>query len=75
MTVSELLDVAKNEIQCLESGETFSLKDLFKGYIWNRIDRGTRSQLGTSFLIYVDSSDSIERIGTQPNSQRKYKKL
>ena len=33
-TVNELLEVAKNELVKVKSGEIFLVRDLFKGYKW-----------------------------------------
>ena len=41
-----LMKKALNELTNLQSGETFLLKDLFKGYEWNRLDRNIRLKLG-----------------------------
>ena len=40
-----LMKKALNELTNLQSGE-FLLKDLFKGYEWNRLDRNIRLKLG-----------------------------
>lgn len=39
LTAHQLLDIAKDETKKLESGEIFIVRDLFKGYEWNRIER------------------------------------
>ncbi|RBP57223.1 uncharacterized protein DUF1413 [Alkalibaculum bacchi] len=44
--VNELLEEAINEIDKLNDGEVFLVKDLFKGYVWNRIPRKGRLLLG-----------------------------
>jgi hypothetical protein len=49
-TVNELLDKAIDELSNLLHGEVFLLRDLFKGYEWNRISRSDRLLLGTLFL-------------------------
>ena len=48
--VNDLLSKAINETARLNKGETFIVRDLFKGYEWNRISRGDRLLLGTLFL-------------------------
>lgn len=75
MTINELLTHAKSEIVNLGIGETFLLKDLFKGYEWKRINQGDRSTLGTLFLNYVNSSESGERIEiiTKSTGVREYR--
>lgn len=57
-------------------GEVFLVKDLFKGYVWNRIPRKDRLLLGTLFLNYVNKmEDNIKAIEkTSPNQQR-YQKV
>ena len=55
-TVNDLLEQAISETLNLNNNEVFLLKDLFKGYEWNRISRGDRLLLGTLFLNYVNSS-------------------
>lgn len=37
--VNELLEEAIKETENLNAGEVFLVKDLFKGYVWNRIPR------------------------------------
>ena len=51
--VNELLEEAIRETENLNDGEVFLVKDLFKGYVWNRIPRKDRLLLGTLFLNHV----------------------
>lgn len=55
--VNSLLKTALNEAKNLQEGESFLVKDLFKGYLWNRIPRGDRLLIGSLFLSYVRSHD------------------
>lgn len=65
-TVNDLLFRAINEI--------FLVRDLFKGYEWNRISRSDRLLLGTLFLNYVHSSETqLEPIEKTSSGQQKYK--
>lgn len=73
MNVNQLLEIAKSELPNIKPNEKFTLKDLFKGYVWNRIDQGTRRKLGTSFLIYVETQPDI-KVVNDTGSQRLYKK-
>lgn len=47
------LQIAIKEVAQLHEGEIFLLKDLFKGYEWNRLDIGERRSLGLLFLHEV----------------------
>ena len=51
-----LMKKALNELTNLQSGETFLLKDLFKGYEWNRLDRNIRLNLGILFLNEINTN-------------------
>ncbi len=55
--VNTLLKTAVNETKNLKEGESFFVKDLFKGYLWNRIPRGDRLLLGSMFLSSIGSHD------------------
>ncbi|MBH0157306.1 single-stranded DNA-binding protein [Fictibacillus sp. 5RED26] len=41
---------AIQEVENLIHGESFLVKDLFKGYEWNRLSIGDRRSLGSLFL-------------------------
>lgn len=74
-TVNELLDRAKNELQNLRFGEIFLVRDLFKGYEWNRISRSDRLLLGTLFLNHVKTENiGVVAIEKTSSGQQKYKK-
>lgn len=74
--VNELLDMAKIEMQNLNQGEVFLLRDLFKGYEWNRISRSDRLLLGTLFLNYIKTTKSeITAIEKTSSGQQKYTKI
>lgn len=48
-----LLDRAIAEVSQLNSGEKFSVKDLFKGYVWNREPAKDRQKVGVFFFEEV----------------------
>lgn len=75
MSEAELLQVAICELAHVRPNETFILKDLFKGYEWNRIEQGMRSKLGTLFYVHVTSPSQkeIEVVSTS-GGQRKYRR-
>ena len=73
-TVNDLLEQAISETLNLNNNEVFLLKDLFKGYEWNRISRGDRLLLGTLLLNYVNSSGAhLPPIETTSSKQQKYR--
>lgn len=73
--VNELLEIAKKEVENLKTDEIFLVKELFKGYEWNRIDRKTRLLLGILFLNWVRTTneDKIKIIEKTSSGQQKYK--
>ena len=74
-TVNELLDMAKRELTNLKSGEIFLVRDLFKGYEWNRISRSGRLLLGTLFLNYIKNDDlGVVPIEKTSSGQQRYRK-
>ena len=73
LNVNELLEIAKGETKELISSEVFLLRDLFKGYEWNRISRTNRLLLGTLFLNYIKSNDiGVVPIEKASSGQQKY---
>lgn len=74
--VNIALEQAILETKSLKVGEVFLVKDLFKGYEWNRIPRKNRLLIGTLFLNYVNSSNNneIEAIDKTSSNQQKYRK-
>jgi hypothetical protein len=69
--VNELLNNAIKEAENLNQGEVFLVRDLFKGYEWNRVSRSERLLLGTLFLNYVNTS--IQAIEKTSSGQQKYR--
>lgn len=74
--VKYLLDSAVNETRKVNPGEKFLLKDLFKGYEWNRISRSDRLLLGTLFLNHVNTSKiNIQAVEKTTSGQQQYVKV
>lgn len=74
LDVNDLLNIAIKETENLNKGEVFLVRDLFKGYEWNRIFRSQRLLLGTLFLNYVNTSkDFIQAIEKTSSGQQKYR--
>lgn len=73
--VNALLEIALSEIPNVKPNEIFLLRDLFKGYEWNRISRSDRLLLGTLYLNYVNTSnDEVTPIEMTFSGQQRYKK-
>lgn len=74
--VNDLLEEAIIETKNLKKDEIFLVKELFKGYIWNRIPRNDRLLLGTLFLNQVNKMDGKDIIAIEKTSsnQQRYMK-
>lgn len=73
ITANELLAEAIRELDNVNSGETFLVKDLFQGIRWNRFPRNERLLLGTLFLNYIKTERSdITPGGKNGSNQQKY---
>ncbi len=71
--INALLEKAINETAKLCDGEDFLLRDLFKGYEWNRISRSNRLLLGTLFLNKINSENlDISASAKTSSGQQKY---
>lgn len=72
--VNILLEKAVAETAFLDDGEVFLLRDLFKGYEWNRVALKDRLLLGTLFLNRVGVENlGIEVLVKTSSGQQKYK--
>ena len=71
--VTDLLKQAIAELKNLEDGEYFLVRDLFRGYEWNRIPRADRLLLGTLFLTHVTTTPTkITAVEKTSSGQQKY---
>lgn len=71
--VNVLLDIAIKETENLKDGEIFLVKDLFKGYLWNRIPIKDRLLLGTLFLNHVHTGNcNLHATEKTSSHQQKY---
>lgn len=75
-SLQELLDVAKETVKEVASGEEFIVKDLFRGFEWNRIAKGNRTKLGSMFLNYVQNEGEklLKVLNKTPQNQQMYGK-
>lgn len=71
----KLLKKAWKETKSLEIGESFILKDLFKGYKWNRLAVEQRAALGRLFLELATEKKSVEPTEKNSSSQQMYAKV
>lgn len=74
-TANELLKEAIEQLNNIRTGEVFIVKDLFRGYIWNRVPKNERLLLGTLFLNYIktEKADKVFPDGKNSSGQQKYK--
>ena len=73
--VNILLVIALKETEKIKRGETFLLKDLFKGYVWRRIPLADRLLLGTLFLNHIATNETgIKAIEKTSARQQQYEK-
>lgn len=74
----DCLKKAIQEIPHLSIGEEFLVKDLFKGYEWNRLPIGDRRNLGSLFLNEVKHGslkNSVEIVKKSSANQQIYIKM
>ena len=76
-TLNELFLIVKLTLNELNPGEEFIVKDLFKGFQWNRISKGNRTRLGSMVFNFANNegSDIIEILGKTPQNLQIYKKI
>lgn len=76
-SVDNLLDIAKNTLNEVASGEKFIVRDLFRGFEWSRIYVGDRTRLGALFFHYAQNngSDIITPLNKTPQNQQIYIKI
>ncbi len=76
-SLDELFTEAKKTTMEVLPGEEFIVKELFRGFEWNRIPRGIRTKLGAMYFIYAkgEGSEGIVPLDKTAQNQQKYKKL
>ncbi|HAN10674.1 MAG TPA: hypothetical protein DCP90_08705 [Clostridiales bacterium] len=75
--VNILLNQALKEVEKLNKGEVFLVKDLFKGYEWNRIPKEDRLLLGRLFLNEMEKEHvtEIQILDKTSSKQQKYSRV
>ena len=73
-TLNDLLNQAIASTKDVNEGEIFIVKDLFRGFEWNRISRGNRTKLGSMYFSYAKNAGSIDikALDKTPQNQQKY---
>ncbi|MDU5524620.1 MAG: single-stranded DNA-binding protein [Clostridioides difficile] len=73
--MNSLLKEAIDELKNIHCGEVFLLKELFKGYEWNRLEMNIRLKLGKLFLYEVVTNPNlnVEVINKNSAYQQMYK--
>jgi hypothetical protein len=75
-SVNVLIEIGKSELSNILIEEVFLVRDLFKGYEWNRISRSDRLLLGTLFLNYIKTNNTgIIPIEKTSSGQQRYKRI
>lgn len=69
--------MALTSLDDVSQGEKFIVKDLFRGFEWNRIPVGNRTKLGSMFLNKATEENSylIKPLDKTPQNQQIYEKL
>lgn len=76
-SLQDLFDEAINTLSDLNTGEVFIVKQLFRGFEWERIPRGNRTKLGAMFFAYANNKGAkiLKPLGKTPQNQQKYEML
>ncbi|BCA37286.1 single-stranded DNA-binding protein [Bacillus cereus] len=76
-SLEELAEIAKATMKELTQGEEFIVKDLFRGFEWNRISKGDRTKLGSMFLNFAQNEGNkfIKATKKTPQNQQQYIRL
>lgn len=76
-SLQDLLNESVNTLSDLQPGEIFTVKQLFRGFEWERISKGNRTKLGSQFSDYAinDGSSIISPLRKTPQNEQQYKKL
>ncbi|MEY8254295.1 DUF1413 domain-containing protein [Clostridium perfringens] len=76
-SLQDLFNQAVDTLSDVNSDEKFIVKELFRGFEWNRISKGNRTKLGSIFFNYAKTkgSNMIRPLGKTPQNQQIYVKL
>lgn len=76
ISLNNLFDIAVKATEDLTPNEEFIVKDLFRGFEWNRIPKGNRTKLGSQFFSYVNSDkcENVIPLDKTAQNQQRYKR-
>ncbi|MGL4912153.1 MAG: DUF1413 domain-containing protein [Romboutsia sp.] len=76
-SLQDLFNESVNTLSDLQSGEIFIVKQLFRGFEWERIQKGNRTKLGSMFFNYANNNGSsiIVPLGKTAQNQQQYRKI
>jgi len=69
----ELFEIVKGTLEELEKDEVFVVKELFRGFEWNRIAKGNRTKLGSIILKFSKNEGTKIIVGIEKTLQNQYK--
>lgn len=76
-SLEELTEIVKATTKEVEHGEKFIVKDLFRGFEWNRISKSDHTKFGSMSLNFAKNEDNkiIKVTKKTPQNQQQYIKL
>ena len=75
-SLQDLFNLAIKATKDVALGEIYTVKELFRGFEWNRIAKGNRTKLGSMYFAYSKNKGlkDISPLGKTPQNQQKYMK-
>ncbi|MEG1415619.1 MAG: DUF1413 domain-containing protein [Clostridium sp.] len=75
-SLEDLFNQAVGTLSDLEPGEIFIVKQLFRGFEWERIEKGNRTKLGSMFFSYANNAGAeiIVPLNKTAQNQQRYEK-
>lgn len=68
--MDKLLEHCIKEIDYIHEDEIFIVKDLFKGYEWNRLSVGEKRNIGYIFRNYIYENKNLNIVNINKNSNK-----
>jgi len=76
-SIETLVSLAIDEIQNLQPGEKFMVRDLFRSYEWNRLSNYVRANVGAGFYhqyANVEGKSQVDILNKTARNQQLYSK-